>query len=75
MLPGETTPTGESDMREFFEEIKIPLIASGIFLVLMSLFVVWYSHEEAKAYNRVTGANVSTWDAMFLELRVQEGAK
>lgn len=30
---------------------------------------------EARAFNRVTGGNVSTWDAMFVSLRVQENIK
>jgi len=29
------------------------------------------SRFEADAYNRVTGSNVSTWQAMWVELRVQ----
>lgn len=29
------------------------------------------SYMEARAYNNVTGKRVSTWDAMFIELRVQ----
>lgn len=33
------------------------------------------SYFEARAYNRVTGKNVSMFDAMFIELRVQESAK
>jgi hypothetical protein len=45
-----------------------------LFVVLMfvSTILAWpaYSYFEAKAYNSVTGKNVSTWDAMFLELRV-----
>lgn len=28
------------------------------------------SAMEAAAFNRVTGSNVSTWDAMWLQLRV-----
>lgn len=39
--------------------------------------VVWLvsSHFDAQAYNRATGSNVSTWDAMWVELRVQAGAR
>lgn len=33
------------------------------------------SAMEAKAYNNVTGSNVSTWDAMWIELRVQDAPK
>ena len=36
---------------------------------------VGYSYCEARAYNNITGANVSTLDAMFVELRVQESAQ
>lgn len=33
------------------------------------------SYLEARAYNRVTGKNVTTWDAMYLDLRVQAEPK
>lgn len=33
----------------------------------------WFdARGRARAFNRVTGKNVSTWDAMWLELRVVE---
>lgn len=49
------------------------------FLAAMILFVVvglpsfWViaSALEARAYNRLTGAHATTWDAMWVELRVQ----
>lgn len=31
---------------------------------------VWAAKMEAEAFNRLTGSNVTTWDAMFVELRV-----
>lgn len=33
------------------------------------------SYFEARAYNRLTGAHATTWDAMWVELRVQEKPK
>lgn len=36
---------------------------------------VFKSAMEAAAYNRATGSNVSTWDAMWIELRVQAGPR
>lgn len=33
------------------------------------------SHFEAKSYNRLTGAHATTWDAMWVELRVQDTPK
>ena len=50
-----------------------------LFLLVVGLLFgaigIWAtaSHFEAAAYNRVTGSNVSTWDAMWIELRVQAG--
>jgi hypothetical protein len=38
--------------------------------VMVAGWVV-YSAFEADAYNRITGADVSTWQAMWVELRVQ----
>ena len=37
---------------------------------------IWIGHSylEASAYNNITGKKVSTFDAMFVELRVQEPA-
>ena len=45
--------------------------------LILAMIVVWVtkSHFEAQAYNNVTGKNVSTWDAMWIELRVQEGTQ
>jgi hypothetical protein len=51
----------------------VALVVASLLLV----FGIWWasSYAEARAYSRITGSNVSTWDAMFVELRVQEGAK
>ena len=43
--------------------------------VLVILFFVnsgWVvqSYFEARSFNKITGKDVSTWDAMFLKLRV-----
>jgi hypothetical protein len=46
-------------------------------LLFCLLFLFWciMSYFEARAFNRITGKNVSTVDAMFVNLRVQEEAK
>ncbi len=49
------------------------LVPCGVILIIG---IWWFqSAMEAAAYNRVTGKDISTWDAMWVELRVQEGAK
>ena len=49
-------------------------IAAAVIGTVLSAWVI-SSHYEAKAFNRVTGKNVATWDAMWIELRVQEGSQ
>lgn len=49
------------------------LLCSAFLLGLVVFYGGWWvfaSYCEASAYNRITGSNVSTWDAMFVELRV-----
>ena len=36
---------------------------------------VFFSAQESAAFNRITGASTTTWDAMWVELRVQESPK
>ena len=46
-------------------------------LIVLAMLLGWaaYSSFQARAFERVTGKHVSTWDAMFLDLRVQEPPK
>jgi hypothetical protein len=38
--------------------------------------VFWVrAYFESRTYNRLTGAHTTTWDALWVELRVQEGTK
>ena len=48
-------------------------IAAGILVAGLALaFLVFSAHQEAAAYNRMTnGPHVTTWEALFLELRVE----
>jgi uncharacterized membrane protein len=59
-------------------EVLAQAVVLAVFLSIIGtvMGVVWVtkSYMEARTFNRVTGAQVSTWDAMWIELRVQEGA-
>ena len=48
-------------------------IAAAILVAGLALaFPVFSAHQEAAAYNRITnGPHVTTWEALFLELRVE----
>ena len=48
-----------------------------IVLLFGCIFLAWVaqSYFEAQSYNRITGENVSTWDALWVELRIQASPK
>lgn len=56
------------------DKTSTAIAISGVLLIVLIAWVA-YSFVEAKAYNSATGKHITTWQAMFLELRVQEGAK
>ena len=54
--------------------IKIIITILVGILFISTLGWIFQSYQEAKSFNSVTGKNVSTWDAMWIELRVQDNA-
>ncbi len=44
-------------------------------IALLAGFVWAQAHFEAAAFNNATGKNVSTWDAIWIDLRVQGEGK
>jgi hypothetical protein len=61
--------------KESQDHVTGAVISIGIFFVGVLLWWIIGSSLESSAYNRLTGSHTTTWDAMFLELRVQEGTK
>ncbi len=55
------------------------LLASvGAFVVLVVIGCLWTvaaASFESSAYNRLTGAHTTWWDAVWLDLRVQDTPK
>lgn len=50
------------------------LIVAGLllfFFFVIPSFLLVPPYFEAQSYNRITGENVSYWDALWVELRVQ----
>lgn len=64
-------------MRHRYAEFDVVFVLMFIAILALASVVFWFipSYFEARAFNRTTGNNVSTWDAMWIELRVQEGVK
>ena len=48
--------------------IEVIVIGFVVLMLFGGVFVQPYF--EAQAYNRITGSNVSTWDAIWVQLRV-----
>ena len=61
-------------MKEWEPEAKDAASVLAVVLICAAVFWVFSSYQEACAYERVTGHSVTTWDAMWIELRVQGGA-
>lgn len=51
------------------------LMLGAILVLLPVCFWLLPSYFEAKTYRKLTGADVTMWDAMWVELRVQEGTE
>jgi len=51
------------------EKLWLASVSALAFVFLISSWLVT-SWQEAKAYNRLTGQKVTTWDAMWVKLRV-----
>lgn len=53
------------------------LYALGIPAILAVGVGLWVirSHYEAQTYERLTGVHVTTWEAMWVQLRVSEPAR
>lgn len=56
-------------MKNLLHNLAVAAIISAFSSIPAAVWV-GKSYFEAKAYNRVTGANVSVWDAMWVRLMV-----
>ncbi len=52
-----------------------PIIGFFILIIFVLSLIYLQAAFEANAYKNVTGKEVSVWDAMFLDLRVQSEPK
>ena len=48
--------------------MKSQLALSLIIAGLVILFLLFGAYMEAKTYNRITGANVTAWEALWVEV-------
>ena len=53
----------------------IIVIAIVAILFSMTAMPIISAHMESKTYNKLTGAHTTWWDAMWVELRVQDAPK
>ncbi len=51
---------------------KLDLILYGSTLLVVILAVVLFAWQEARSYQKFCDTPVTTWDAIFLDLRIDE---
>lgn len=57
------------------KEGLMTMVVSAVAVLIAVSAWIFTSHHESKVYNRLTGANTTTYDAMFVQLRVVEPFK
>ena len=57
----------KADERDFLE-----LTGALFILVLMIGLPLFFAYNEAKSYRKFCDKDVTTWDALFLDLRIDE---
>lgn len=56
-------------------KILSALVVALFFILCISFCIgIPCAYMESQTYNRLTGAHTTTWDAMWVELRVQDEA-
>lgn len=61
-------------IRNVVDRILLALFLMTVLAIVFVLIMV-QPYLEARAFNRATGKNVSAFDALFVDLRVQAGAE
>ncbi len=64
----------EDQIKANREQMDRGKIGVYVAMILILPIIVWIipSYFEARTYSRLTGAKVTMWDAMWVDLRVQE---
>ena len=62
-------------MKEFWEVFKPLCIPLVIIFLLGGVAVFVQAKMESATFNKLTGAQTTWWDAMWVELRVMEAPK
>ena len=56
-------------MKKIILEVITPIVLS---VVVLSLFIWFAASQEARSYSKFCDASVTTWDAVWLDLRIDE---
>ena len=56
-----------------FDWLMLGLVAFTLLIVFSTPFGIWFkASQEAKSYNKFCDTPVTTWDALWLDLRIDE---
>lgn len=59
------------DQLELFSTLRLFAVGALLFILCLGGIIWLFAVQEAAAYRSVTGLQVTAWDAVWLELRVQ----
>jgi hypothetical protein len=62
-------------LKDFWEDFKPLFYIVPIFCVFTFCVCFFSSYMEAKTYTKLTGKQVTVWEAFWVDLRVMEGVK
>lgn len=77
-LPPRSRPPAERrGWRPSYEVFQALVLAGlSVLAIAAALGFTWLAaYNEARTFERLTGRHVTTWDALWVELRVQEPVK
>jgi len=57
------------------DDFKIGCLFVVVPISVVLLLLWWSAENESRTYNRLTGAHTTAWDALWVELRVQDSTK
>lgn len=56
-------------------DAKLTATIVPLILVLLFAWLLFCAKQESDTYNKLTGAHTTMWDALWVELRVQDKPK
>ncbi len=61
-----------SPLKHLSYDTVVNLILFAVAIILFPGIIVFAAHQEAKIFNRLSERDVTTWEAIWVKLRVED---